>query len=304
MKRMESQLAEARLNQLTPELRADYENASALRRRFDFTSDPEFVQKFHAPINQKYEEILDEAVNMLPDREAALKWRTVDMKPYGPDHLSRAWWKESLLDKIPNDLDRDMLRTSINELLKMQKDRNSEISTRTKDKATFDTWIAEKTQATAQRVQEEIMNEIGLQETRIKEVLPRDAAQAKTKEERAAIETHNERFRKLNEFFVTTLKDLSSNGPRAWVRAAVEATRTQIMNDQITNLEKDLKEIRSERDQLKGELEKINGARRRISQTAGTPPATSGPKPNGQGLSLRDLDVRKSFKSFDWGENS
>jgi hypothetical protein len=28
------------------------------------------------------------------------------------------------------------------------------------------------------------------------------------------------------------------------------------------------------------------------------------PKKDGKGLSLRDLDVRKSFESYDWGDSS
>jgi hypothetical protein len=188
--------------------------------------------------------------------------------------------------------------------LKMQKERDSEINRRTNDKSAFDNWIKEKTEHTAQRVREEIMTEIGIQEKRIQEVLPRDAEKAKTKEEREAIEKHNERFTKLNGFFQETMKDLSTNGPKAWVRASVEATRAQLLEGEYKAMEKELKTAKAERDQLKTELDKISGARRRISHTTGTPPAASGKdKPNG-GLSLKDLDVRKSFDKFDWGDGT
>ena len=147
------------------------------------------------------------------------------------------------------------------------------------------------------------MNEIGEQEKRIQEVLPRDIEQAKTTEERNAIQAHNERFQKLNGFFVETMKDLSTKGPRAWVRASVEATRAQLLEGQYKELEAELKSAKAERDQYRAELDKIAGVRRRISHTTGTPPTPSGGKQsNNGGLSIKDLDVRKSFDNFDWGD--
>jgi hypothetical protein len=302
VRQVEAQLSEARANQLTPELKADYEHAVGIRRKFDYASDPEFVNKFHLPVINQYQNILDDAASMLADTQLGAQWAAYMKEKHAPDQLNRDWWMQSVIAKVPNELDRQALMGQLGDLFKLQKERNNEIHRRTNDSASFDAWIQEKTATTQKRIQEEIMAEIGIQEGRIKEVLPVDIAQAKTKEERAAMDAHNERFTKLNEHFVTTMKDLSANGPKAWVRAAIEATRTKIMDQQIVNLEKELKEVRTERDRFKGELEKISAVRRKISHTTGTPPA-SGAKPNG-GLSLRDLDIRKSFKDFDWGEGS
>lgn len=301
-KAVQAQLAQAQANQLTPELQADYEHAVGVRRRFDFATDPEFIQKFHTPVYQKYQEILEDAVMMLPDPQAARQWADYMKGHHKPEELDRNWWMNSVIAKLPNELDRTQLMGEIAELQKLQKDRSAEMQRRTGDKSSFDAWVNERTQETAQRVQSAIMEEIGVQEKRIADYLPRDLAAAKTKEERAAIEAHNERFTKLNQFFVEQVRDLSSNGPKAWVRVAIEATRSHIMNEQITNLEKELRDAQAERDQLKSELGKISGARRKISQTTGTPPASS--TPNGQGLSIKSLDVRDSFKRFNWGDGS
>ena len=146
------------------------------------------------------------------------------------------------------------------------------------------------------------MSEISVQEKRIQEVLPRDPESAKTSEERKAIEAHNERFEKLNKFFKETIQDLSKNGPKAWVRASVEATRSMLLETQNKELENELKGVKKEVDQYKKELEKIQGARRRISHTSGTPPTPAGKKVEGNGLSIKDLDIRKSFEQFDWGD--
>jgi len=132
-------------------------------------------------------------------------------------------------------------------------------------------------------------------------VLPRDVAAAKSPDERKAIEQHNERFTKLNTFFQNTMKDISANGPRAWVRASVEATRAQLLEGFNTELQSELKTVKIERDRLRQELDKITGARRKITHTTGTPPTSSQPAKNG-GLSVKDLsDPRKAFDSF-WGE--
>jgi hypothetical protein len=301
--KLAADLEEAKRNSLTPELKADYEHAAAIRRKFDYVSDPEFIQKYHAPIRSRYEQVLAEAVNALPDRGAAQAWAQHIAQNYQPEQLDRQWWLHSVIEKVPDPLDRQALLGSVTELLKLQKDRDNEITRATGDKSAFDNWIQEKTTHTAQRVQEEIMAEIGEQEKRIQEVLPLDVEKAKTADERAAIEAHNERFKTLNGFFVQTMQDLSKNGPRAWVRASVEATRAALLDGQYKEMQNELKSVKAERDQFKAELDKIAGARRKISQTSGTPPApAAGSKKNGTGLSIHDLDVRKAMNDYDWGD--
>lgn len=301
VKQLETQLAQARTNAWTPEARADYEHAASIRRRFDFVSDPEFLNRYHLPVRQQFESILDEVVPMLPDRQSAIDWAGYIKANYQPDSLSRDWWLQSVVNKVPNELDRSTLLNSISKLIGYQKERDTEIHRRTADKSSFDNWINEKTQFTAKRVQDEIMAEIGEQEKRIQEVLPRDVSAAKTADERKAIEAHNERFTKLNTFFQNTMKDISANGPRAWVRASVEATRAQLLETEYKSLESELKTVKTERDRYKSELEKITGARRKITHTTGTPPTSGQPK-NGQGLSIKELaDPRKAFDQY-WGE--
>jgi hypothetical protein len=300
-----AELETAKQNAWTPEIKADYEHAAQIRRRFDFISDPEFIQKYHVPVRQQFETILDEVVPMLAaDRQTAQNWADGVKANYQPDGLSREWWVQSVVNKVPNELDRSTLLNSISRLIGLQKERDTEISRRTADKSSFENWINEKTQFTAQRVQQEIMAEIGEQEKRIQEVLPRDVSAAKTADERKAIEAHNERFTKLNTFFQDMMKDISANGPRAWVRASVEATRAKLLETQYKELESDYKGVKAERDRLKAELDKITGARRKITHTTGTPP-TSGAdssRRNGQGLTIKDLsDPRKAFDSY-WGE--
>jgi hypothetical protein len=282
------ELEETKKNAWTPETKADYEHAASIRRKFDFVSDPDFIEKFHKPLRNHYENILDEAVAALPDKNAATQWAQFIKTNYTPDQLNREWWLNSVIAKIPNEMD-----------------RASVLQRRTNDKSSFDNWINEKTETTAKRVQEEIMAEIGIQEKRIQEVLPRDVESAKTAAERKAIEEHNARFQKLNKFFVDTMQDLSKHGPKAWVRASVEATRAQLLDGAYKEVESELKSVKAERDQLQQELDKISGARRRISHTSGTPPASSNNgKKTSDGLSIKNLDIRESFKNFDWGDNS
>ena len=303
--KLEKDLAEARQNSLTPEVRADYEHAAAVRRKFDFANDPEFQARFHAPITQTYHGILNEAISMLPDRNAATAWARYIAENYVPEQLDKNWWNHSVLEKIPDEMDRDLLRTKVNRLREMQQERDTEVERRTNDKSAFENWNKEKNQRTEQWTRKEVMDEIGIQEQRVKEILKKDPSTAKTKEEREAIDKHNERFEKLNGHFQETMKDLTFNGPRAWVRAAVQATRAEYMEGEYKNLEKELKSTKDERDQLKKELDKIGGARRKISHTTGTPPASSGKdKSNGLSLSKEGLDVHKSFKNFDWGDGN
>jgi hypothetical protein len=301
-KQLENDLATARQNSWTPEQKADYEHAASIRRKFDFVSDPEFIQKYHVPVRNKFEAILQETVAALPDKEAATAWANHIAQNYQPDQLSREWWLNSVINKVPNELERAALLSSVTDLLKSQRERDQEIHRRTADKSAFDNWIQEKTTTTAARVQEEIMAEIGEQEKRIQEVLPRDPEQAKSKEERASIEAHNERFQKLNNHFVETMKDISSKGPRAWVRASVEATRAMYLEMQYRELEEELKSTKAERDQYKAELDKIAGVRRKLSHTSGTPPAGGKKSSDNGGLSIKSLDVRKAFDDFDWGD--
>jgi hypothetical protein len=300
---MEAELAAARQNAWTPEARADYEHAATIRRRFDILSDPEFRNRYEVPIRAQFEKILDETGPVLYDPNEGRKWAEGVKANYQANNVSRAWWDRDVVAKIPNEFDRNRITNRIDKLFDLQDEMNAELAKHSSDKDAYDKWKGEKDQVTRQQMQDAIMSEIREQEQRIKEVLPVDVEKAKTTEERQAMEAHNARFEKLNEFFKNQLNDLSNHGPRAWVRVAVEATRTQVMNDQIVNLEKDLKDTRAERDKLKAELDKITGARRRIAHTTGTPPSSQQSK-NGQGLSIKDLDVRKSFDSFNWGDNA
>jgi hypothetical protein len=303
--KLAADLDQARANSWTPEAKADYEHAASIRRKFDFVSDPDFIQKFHAPVRGQFESILSEAAQVLPDPAAGQAWAKYIAENYQPDQLDRNWWLNSVIAKVPNEMDRSALMSSVTQLLKMQRERDTEITRRTNDRSSFDNWINEKTETTTKRVQEEIMAEIGIQEKRIQEVLPRDVNAAKTTEERRAIEEHNERFTKLNTFFQDTMKDISKNGPRAWVRASVEATRAMLLETEYKDIEKELKSVKAERDQYKADLDKITGVRRKISSTTGTPPSPSGKKTTGaDGLSVRDLDVRKAFDRFDWGDGT
>src|SRR4029077_9500822 len=149
--KLESELIQARQNAWTPEAKADYEHAAAIRRRFDFASDPEFIARYHQPVLNTFDQVLEEAVGVLPDRQAAIEWANYIKQNYKPDALDRNWWLNSVVAKVPNELDRSTLLSSVTQLLRMQKERDSELHRRTGDQAAFDTWIQEKTNFTAQR---------------------------------------------------------------------------------------------------------------------------------------------------------
>jgi hypothetical protein len=295
--KLENDLAEARRNALTPEVKADYEHAASVRRRVDFVSDPDFIQRYEVPIYQQYFNLLEQAVEVLPERNSARAWADQIKANYKPHQLNRDWWYNSVAAKIPGEMERQAFLGEVGQLIKLERERDGEVYRRSSDKDSFDNWIKEKSENTAKRVQEEIMTEIGIQEKRIQEVMPRNIDQAKTPEERRAIEKHNERFEKLNKFFKTTVHDLSANGPRAWVRASVEATRALILDEQLAELNEEVKGLRTERDRFKAELDKIHGVRRKLANTQGTPPAAPAKNNN---LSVKDLDVRKAFDRYNW----
>jgi hypothetical protein len=91
------------------------------------------------------------------------------------------------------------------------------------------------------------------------------------------------------------MADISANGPRGWVRVSIEATRAQILDQEIKSLQKDYKEACSERDKYKAELDKIAGARRKLSTTTGTP---AGGSKKDSTLSVKNLDPRKAMDEF------
>lgn len=304
--RLESELTQARQSGLTPEQKADYENASALRRQFNFATDPTFINQYQLPIRNQFHKLLDEAVEALPDKSAAKAWADHIKTNYQPEQLNRTWWLNSVIAKVPSEIERQALMGEMSNLLKLQRERDGQIAEHTKDENSFQSWMQNRINAQAEQTRNDIMAEIGVQEKRIQEVLPRDINQAKTTEEREAITKHNERFSRLNDYFKGVIQDLASNGPRAWVRAGVEATRTQMLLEENESLTKELKDIKAEHDRVKAELDKITGVRRKLAATTGTPPA-SAPAANraaGQGLSIKQLDVRDAFKSYDWGDGN
>ena len=293
------ELEEARQNSWTPESRADYEHAAGVRRRFDVANDPEFIRKYHEPINNQYESILAETVQALPDMGKAQEWAQYMREHYTPDQLSREWWQQKVLAQIPDEIDRQSILAGVAQMQKQMKERDSELNRRAGDKSAFDEFRSEQSKLADQRMQAEIKAEIAEREKEIKDYLPRDEEAAKTKEERESIREHNERFSKLNQHFLNTMQDLGQNGYRAWVRASIQATRAQVLEENYKNLEKEHKTVLAERDKFRAELDKIHGVRRKLSNTNGTPPASQ--KKEG-GLSIKDLDVRKAFEKYDWGD--
>jgi hypothetical protein len=301
--KLSAELTDAKNNAWTPETKADYEHASQIRRQFDYITDPEFQKKYQEPVRNQFDKILNQAIDFLADRNAAIRWVNEDIKAknYGPDSLNRDWWFNSVVAHVPNPENRRTLGNSVDKLLDLQKERDAEIYRNTNDKSSYDNFISQRDALTNERTQQEIMAEIEVQKPRFADFLPVDVSKSKTSDERAAMEAHNERFNKLNSAFMDQIKDLAQNGPRAWVRAAATKSQTMIMNDQIINLEKEVKELKSERDKYKTELEKITGARRRLAQSSGSQPSAE-VKKNGQALSLKDLaDPRKSMEDF-WAE--
>lgn len=305
-KELENQLSQARENLLTPELKADYEHAVQIRRKFDVSSDPQFISRYDRPIEKQFHAILEEAVQALPNREAAIKWAEDIKNNYGPhkpahERLTREWWLNSVVNKVSDDLERDSLLSSVKDLLKLQRERGQELVRLSENQEVYQNFKEENDKQAQIQLEAQIKAEIAAQEERIREVLPVDVSQAKTTEERKAMEDHNQRFKTLNERFMSSMTDLTRNGPRAWVRASIAATRAFMMEEKISSLQKDLNDTRSERDQLKKDLEKIGSARRKIAHTFGTPAAADAKK-NGQGLSIKELsDPRKSMASY-WEE--
>ena len=89
--KLENELTEARRNAFTPEVKADYEHAASIRRRVDFVSDPDFIQRYEAPIYNQCHNLLEQAVAALPDRDAARAWAEDIKAKYKPEHLTRDW---------------------------------------------------------------------------------------------------------------------------------------------------------------------------------------------------------------------
>ena len=141
--KLSAALTEAKNNAWTPESKADYEHAASIRRKFDFASDPDFLAKFHEPIRNHFHSLLSEAVDVLPDRQASQEWAKYISENYTPDQLDRNWWLNSVVAKVPDELNRATLLNSVTQLLKMQKERDTEVTRRTNDKSSFDAWINE-----------------------------------------------------------------------------------------------------------------------------------------------------------------
>src|SRR5260221_14710504 len=79
-----------------------------------------------------------------------------------------------------------------------------------------------------------------------------------------------------------------------------------LLEGEYKKLEEELKSTKSERDQYKTELDKIAGVRRKISHTTGTAPASTdkGKRGDNGGLSIHNLDVRKTLNDYDWDDTS
>lgn len=278
-----------------PTVQKELDDLRTFKKRHEIFDDTTYQVQFENPVHQVYDDIINDVKRLSGDPEAAASWEK-DMRSAGPDRVGKEYWNDGLLDQIGNPLDKDRLVRKISTLLELQDKRNA-----------FRTQMAEQPDAyakfqheTAARYWDEFAKEAEDEMKKVTPALgewsvPKDLALAKNATEKSAFEAHNAQYQKYEQMFREYISDAATQGPRGMARISAMAVYGEKRRQDLEVATKKIAKLEAELAKHKEELNKIAGARSRVSQ-----PSTAGQngQPQSQVKRKAGESVDQAFKNF------
>lgn len=258
-----------------PVVQHELEDLRTFKQRHQIFDDTTYQLQYENPVHQKYDEIINDIKHISDDPEAALTWEK-EMRSLGPDRITEQYWNKDVIGLMSNPLNQARLTRKISELLELQDKRNAFRKQMTEEPDAYVKFQHE----TAARYWDEFGKAA---EDEMKKVTPnlgewaapKDLKLAKNATEKSAFEAHNAQYQKYEQMFREYISDAATQGPRGMARVSAMAVYAEKRRQDYEVLQKKYAKLEAENAKYKEELNKIAGARSRISQ-----PSTAGP--NGQ----------------------
>lgn len=276
---------------IPPETQKELERLRATSQRFDLLNDGTFKERYENPIEAAGERLLKFCVDLGEGSEDMKKWAE-EVRKHGFKNLSTDYWDTEIIPKIASVTNQQRVAQLAADLHAKIDERNRIVTEYTASPDRVNEYRQQQAidyykgyQAEAQDEAEKLTKQIGPW-AQIK-----DANTAKTDEERALFEEHNNRVEGYKTIFEKTMGDLMHGGPRKHVRIVAQAVYGMELDRQLKELQADYEALEAEHDALKTQYNRITRARSVPGRTGGGVDV----KPS-QGLSTKD--ARTALKEY------
>jgi hypothetical protein len=278
-----------------PEVQKEIEELRTFRQRHQIFDDTTYQTRYENPVHEKFAEIINDIKAISNDPNAAQEWEN-QMRSVGPDRVGKAYWNEGVISQIADPLDRDRLVRKVSTLMELQEKRNQFRQQVAEQPDAYQKFQHQQAADYWQNFGNEAQDEMSKVTPTLGEwAAPKDLKTAKNATEKAAFEAHNATYAQYEELFKKYIEDAATQGPRGMARVSAMAVQGEKRRRDLEAANKKIAKLQAERDKAQEELNKIAGARSRVSQpsTAGSNGQPAPPQKRKAGQSVDD-----AFKNF------
>lgn len=251
---------------IDPEEQKRIEEAKTFYRLHNLEKDPEFVQKFDAPIKNETENLITFLKGMnLPEETAnAIRER-------GVAGMGEEWFYTKIIDKLRG-FNRTKVESAVSKIMGLQFERKTAVESAASDLEAFNRSREEAQQKHWQTWSQEAMDEgakiakeMGSWAQEM--TLPANA----TPEQKAEVEQHNAKFKEHLGVVQEAIAGINTGNPRAITRAAMAIAHARHLTNEIASQKAEAERYKAEAESLRAQLGKIKSAGK-VSDVEAPPP--------------------------------
>jgi hypothetical protein len=278
-----------------PAVQREIEELRQFRQKHAIFDDSTYQSVYENPVHEQFNQIISDIKSLSNDPAAAEDWEK-HMRSAGPDRLNKAYWNEGVISQIADPLDRDRLVRKVSTLMELQQRRDAFRKQAAEQPDAYEKFRHEQAAQYWANFGKEAEDEVKKMTPVLGEwAAPKDLKAAKNATEKAAIEAHNAAYKHYEQLFERYIREAATEGPRGMARISALAVQSEKRAKDLESANKRIAKLKAERDQAREELNKISGARSRVSQpsTAGT---NGAPAPQGKRKASQSVD--SAFTDF------
>jgi hypothetical protein len=278
-----------------PTVQKELDDLRSFHSKHQVFDDSGYQVQYEQPVHTLFDDIIKDVKGLAGDPAAAAEWEK-EIRGAGPDRLDRAYWNEGVISQCQDPLHRERLIRKIGSLLEAQEKRNEFRSQMEAEPNAYNKFRQQQAADYWQNFSVEAEDEAKkLIPTMGDWAAPKDLAMAKTAQERAAFEAHNNVYKEYETVFQRAITDAATQGPRGMTRVAVQAVMAERYRRDLEAANTKMTKLQAELKAAQDELNKISSARSRVNNSTGSSTIAAGMAPRKRlGQSAEDA-VREHF---------
>jgi hypothetical protein len=288
---LQTELEALRKTGIPPETQKELERLRTTSHRFDLLNDPQFKSKYEDPIESAGDRILQFCFDLSEGNEDIRKWAQ-ETKKFGFKNLSSDYWDKEIIPKIASITNQQRVAQLAADLHSKIDERNRMVTEYTATPDKIQEYRNQQAIEYYTNYQTEAQDECNKLVSQIGDWAQlKDLAKAKTDEERALYEEHNQRVEGYKTLFEKTMGDVMHGGARKQVRIVAQA---------VFGIEKDreLKELKADYEALEAEHDALRTQYNRVTRARSVPGRTGGSVDVKPPQSLSTKDARSALNEY------